>query len=133
MPPHRDPSWGIKSMPTAERELAVAAAKRHDTSQGEWLAKAIRTQLALEAGELVPAGREGVLPPDAPDAPKVEPGTVEEMARVCAGMAASGLAVPQAMQRLVWQRAWERLAGNSGWTPRLPRPVKPPALPDNRE
>ena len=132
MSAHRDPSWGIKSMPTAEREAAAAAAKRHDRSQGEWLAEAIRTQLALDAGELVPAGR-GVLPPGEPGETRVEPATVEAMARACAAMAAAGLPVPQAMQRLVWQRMWAAMEGGEGWTPRLPRPVKPKVLPDNRE
>ena len=80
MSAHRDPSWGIKSMPTAEREMAAAAAKRHDRSQGEWLAEAIRTQLALDAGELVPAGRR-VLPPGEAVETRVEPATVEAMAR----------------------------------------------------
>ena len=132
MSAHRDPSWGIKSMPTAEREAAAAAAKRHDRSQGEWLAEAIRTQLALDAGELVPAGR-GVLPPGEPGETRVEPATVEAMARACA---AWRLRRPARAPGDATARAAADVGGHTGgegWTPRLPRPGKPKVLPGNRE
>ena len=77
----------------------------------------------------------GALPPGEPgeDASRTGEPRGSHGARACAAMAAAGLPVPQAMQRLVWQRMWAAMEGGEGWTPRLPRPVKPKVLPDNRE
>lgn len=107
MTAHRDPQWGIKSMPPAERQAAAAAAQRQDRSQGEWLAEAIRTQLMLEAGKLAPTA---VKPAAAPVIPQVIPLDLAEWARVCSVIAdASGKPMPRWLTRFLWQRVAERL------------------------
>jgi len=54
-------SWTIKSVPVETRKLAVACAANQGQTMAEWLAKAVRTQANLEAGERVlpPAPRPG--------------------------------------------------------------------------
>lgn len=55
--------WGIKAMPWRERDLATAASKRADMTIAEWLALAIRRQLAAEQADAEPRGDIEVIPP----------------------------------------------------------------------
>ncbi len=46
-------SWTIKSVPVETRKLAVACAARQGVTMSEWLARAVRNQANLEAGDRI--------------------------------------------------------------------------------
>ena len=46
-------SWTIKSVPVEARKLAVACATKQGETMAEWLARAVRNQSKIEAGERV--------------------------------------------------------------------------------
>ena len=110
MTAHRDPQWGIKSMPPAERQLAAAAAQRQDRSQGEWLAEAIRTQLMLEAGKLAPPAAETRSGCTGYTAAGYTARSGRGWARVCSVIAdAAGKPMPRCLTWFLWQRVAEWL------------------------
>ena len=81
-PADADDRWVVRKVGQAERDGAVAAARRARQTVGEWLGEAIRAKIAAERGE----GPGEVLPPQAQLPAVIEPGikplghmTIEEV------------------------------------------------------
>ena len=83
----------IKSFPVALRERVTAAAGKRGETNGEWVARAARNQLQLEAGEpLVPPGLFG---PPAPARPITSTADVIALLRLSLELGEAGVQPPR--------------------------------------
>lgn len=124
-----DVKWTIRDMDTADRDAALAAARRADMRVPDWLGMAIRAYVAAErgpeAGEIMPPG---ALPGDAPSPPPVSLDDLRaslEIARMIAEIGARP--VSQALLRRVSGILTRRLRAMDQPVHRPP-PVTLPAL-----
>lgn len=122
--------WTIKAVPIETRKLAGACAVKAGETMAEWLARAVRNQASLEAGERV-------IPPGKPasGAPAVYPAThavppvnlreLAEAVQAATGIAqAAGVAVPAALARDALAAVRSQLRAARGLPPVQPRQTK---------
>jgi hypothetical protein len=73
--------WTIKNVPPEERNAAIAAAQRASQTMGEWLSRAIRSQVKEDAGaQRAPTVMQPPAPPTSPTIPTSELTEILELA-----------------------------------------------------
>jgi hypothetical protein len=115
--------WTIKNIPPEERNAAIAAADRADMTIGEWMTRAIRTQIKADLQQ--DRAPTIVLPTSDQSAPGVDLGEVERMAEVLAKLHQAGAEVDPGFSKVAYQFMKRRVSPTK---PRN-RPTKQPKSP----
>jgi len=130
-------SWTIKSVPVETRKLAVACAAKQGQTMAEWLAKAVRTQANLEAGERVlpPAPRPGdALAAWAPVPSVIGLGGLADLMQAAREIAeAAGVPIPKATARHALALTTAQLRAARGLPPKQTRPRNGQTIDDEGE
>lgn len=118
-------SWTIKSVPVETRKLAVACAAKAGENMAEWLARAVRNQAKLEAGErVIPPSRpvtNGAMVP-VPFAMPVDLGELAELMTAAQAVAeAAGVPIPKATARHALALTTAQLRAARGLPPKRSR------------
>jgi hypothetical protein len=107
--------WTIKGVPPEERNAAIYAAGRNNMNMGEWIARAIRTQVQLDReAQRSPARVDAVAPaPAQPASPPVDFTEISRIAclvRLACECSKDGKP-PRSVSRLVNKMIRDRLTG----------------------
>lgn len=117
--------WTVKGIPAEARNAAIAAAEREGQTIGEWLTRAIRSQVQSDHGrERAPA----VVRPEAD--PQAELGEIERLVLLTTQLAsATGAPPPKGVTRLQYGLLRDRLQRIKGPGPTGKRsgPTEPPS------
>jgi hypothetical protein len=113
--------WTIKGIAPENRNAAIAAASREKQTLGEWISRAIRTQIQIDLG------RERLPAPMAPR-PLVDRAEVAKTVESIQALAATGAPVPKRVSRLAYGLLGDHLEALRGpakrGTGRAPGPTQ---------
>lgn len=107
--------WTIKGIPPEMRNAAIAAAKREKQTLGEWMSRAIRSQVQADRQQ----DRAPV--PVAADRPEIDLTEVERMVTMAAQLAGAGAPPPKSLSRVAYSLMRERLDQMKGKPPVRPK------------
>ena len=116
--------WTIKGIPPEARNAAIAAADRDKATLGEWITRAIRSQIQSDRAQPTALA---VVGPTAP--PKADLAEVERVVAMTASLAAAGAPPPKAVSRAAYGLLREALADMRGPTAGRQSPTKKASSP----
>jgi hypothetical protein len=119
--------WTVKGIVPEARNAAIAAAKRERQPLGEWISRAIRTQIQSDRQQ----DRAPV--PVAAERPEIDLGEVERMVAMAAQLAGAGAPPPKSLSRVAYSLMRERLAAMKGPGQGPVRPKKVPGRTETRD
>jgi hypothetical protein len=95
--------WTVKGIPPEMRNAAIAAAKREKQTLGEWISRAIRSQVQADRQQ----DRAPV--PVAAERPEINLDEVERMVAMAAQLAGAGAPPPKSLSRVAYSLMRDRL------------------------
>lgn len=116
--------WTIKGIPAEARNAAIAAAERARQPIGEWVSRAIRSQVQADhqgSRAAVPVRPQAAPPSD----PAADLAQLERLVALAASLSAAGAPPPKTVSRGAYGLIRQRLADMKGQTKGLSGPTEP--------